>query len=250
MADRPLPSSAARLLPLAACALALAVPASADASASLRTTTLLSRAFDGGVPNGPSRHAAVSHDQRIARVIAYESDASDIVRGRRQRRHRRLRRLPGAAVGEERQPLARRPDRPRLAGPGRRPGERALLPPALDGDSHHVPRCVAFISDASNLVPGDTNGVADAFVRDLRSGRIARVSVGADGRQADGPSTSVSVDGDCSRVAFTSSAGNLDLAATRRPAWLGCPHDPRRRPSPGLRPRPARRRAGPRPGAG
>src|SRR6478752_5352882 len=81
MADRPLPSSAARLLPLAACALALAVPASADASASLRTTTRLSRAFDGGVPNGPSRHAAVSHDQRIARAIAYESDASDIVRG-------------------------------------------------------------------------------------------------------------------------------------------------------------------------
>jgi hypothetical protein len=173
MADRPLPSSAARLLPLAACALALAVPASADASASLRTTTLLSRAFDGGVPNGPSRHAAVSHDQRIARAIAYESDASDIVRGD----------VNGATdvfvVFRER-PWARngspwRAGRTILAsqGLGGAPANGRSYAPALDGDSHHVPRCVAFISDASNLVPGDTNGVADAFVRDLRSGRIA-----------------------------------------------------------------------------
>src|SRR5690349_7161181 len=32
-------------------------------------------------------------------------------------------------------------------------------------------RYVAFVSAAANLVPGDTNGVADAFVRDLRTGR-------------------------------------------------------------------------------
>src|SRR3954462_7879068 len=44
-----------------------------------RTTFLLSRAYDGGLPNGVSRNAAVSHDQRIARHIAYESDATNIV---------------------------------------------------------------------------------------------------------------------------------------------------------------------------
>jgi len=38
-------------------------------------------------------------------------------------------------------------------------------------------RYVAFQSVASNLVPGDTNGVEDAFVRDLRTGRTERVSL-------------------------------------------------------------------------
>src|SRR3954468_6462734 len=45
-------------------------------SESDRTTFLLSSA-KGSFPNGPSRNAAVSHDQRIARYIAYESDASN-----------------------------------------------------------------------------------------------------------------------------------------------------------------------------
>src|SRR3954462_14617572 len=47
---------------------------------SQRTTFLLSSA-NGAFPNGPSRNAAVSHDQRIARYIAYESDASNIIDG-------------------------------------------------------------------------------------------------------------------------------------------------------------------------
>src|SRR5436309_3127591 len=50
------------------------------AGASARTTFLLSKG-QGGFPNGPSRNAAVSHDQRVARYIAYESDASNIVDG-------------------------------------------------------------------------------------------------------------------------------------------------------------------------
>ena len=33
-------------------------------------------------------------------------------------------------------------------------------------------------SDASNLVPGDTNGTYDVFVRDLQTGAITRVSTG------------------------------------------------------------------------
>ena len=42
---------------------------------------------------------------------------------------------------------------------------------------------VGFISDASDLVPGDTNGLDDAFVRDLTTGRTVRVSLTADGAQ-------------------------------------------------------------------
>src|SRR3712207_2307684 len=47
-------------------------------------------------------------------------------------------------------------------------------------------RYVAFPSYASDLVPGDTNGQRDVFVRDLRLGRTVRVSVGRGGVQGDG----------------------------------------------------------------
>ncbi|MDP9022589.1 MAG: hypothetical protein M3N57_07815, partial [Actinomycetota bacterium] len=75
---------------------------------------------------------------------------------------------------------------------------------------------VAFSSHASNLVAGDTNGVADVFVRDRRVGRTARVSVGRGGiepRCALGMTCNGSVVGDISAdgrfVAFTSDLGNL-----------------------------------------
>jgi hypothetical protein len=44
---------------------------------------------------------------------------------------------------------------------------------------------VAFDSDASNLVAGDTNEDGDAFVRDMVSGTTFRVSLDATGEQAD-----------------------------------------------------------------
>jgi Tol biopolymer transport system component len=59
-----------------------------------------------------------------------------------------------------------------------------------NGDSHaswvsRDGRFVAFRSFASNLVPGDTNAVADAFVRDRKLGRTTRVSVSSSGVQGD-----------------------------------------------------------------
>jgi Tol biopolymer transport system component len=73
---------------------------------------------------------------------------------------------------------------------------------------------VAFYSEASNLVPGDTNGVSDAFVRDLRAGTTTRVSVDSAGAEANARSTEeppvppeISADGRF--VAFTSDASNL-----------------------------------------
>jgi hypothetical protein len=71
---------------------------------------------------------------------------------------------------------------------------------------------VAFVSQASNLVPNDTNGKADAFIKDLRTGAITRVSVGKGGVQSDGDTFDVAIDGSCTRVAFTSNASNLYLA--------------------------------------
>src|SRR6188474_2237255 len=46
-------------------------------------------------------------------------------------------------------------------------------------------RYVAFLSLASNLVPGDTNGVKDIFLRDRLTGTTERVSVDSAGVQAD-----------------------------------------------------------------
>ena len=70
-------------------------------------------------------------------------------------------------------------------------------------------RYVAFESDASDLVPGDTNGQRDVFVRDLARGTIERVSVASDGTQANGPSSYPSISATGRYVAFSSNATNL-----------------------------------------
>ena len=70
-------------------------------------------------------------------------------------------------------------------------------------------RIVAFPSTATNLVPGDTNRVQDIFVRDTRSGKTRRVSVGLRGAQPNGPSLSPVVSADGRMVAFSSEAANL-----------------------------------------
>jgi len=71
-------------------------------------------------------------------------------------------------------------------------------------------RYVAFVSLASNLVAGDTNGQRDLFVQDRVTGATTRVSVATDGTQAnknDGLQSAISADG--RYVAFHSSASNL-----------------------------------------
>src|SRR5919201_3283796 len=67
---------------VASCA-ALFVPAltSAFSATKDRETHLLSRSFSGGFPNGPSRDGAFSQDAQAASLAAFDSDASDIVRG-------------------------------------------------------------------------------------------------------------------------------------------------------------------------
>ncbi len=71
-------------------------------------------------------------------------------------------------------------------------------------------RYALFSSQASNLVPGDTNGRADLFLHDAQTHTLERVSIGNDGVQANGdvgPVGSVSDDG--RYVVFDSKATNL-----------------------------------------
>jgi hypothetical protein len=70
-------------------------------------------------------------------------------------------------------------------------------------------RYVAFLSGASNLVPGDTNNATDVFVADLKTSTIQRVSVSSTGAEADSASYSVAMSADGRDIAFTSTATTL-----------------------------------------
>jgi Tol biopolymer transport system component len=70
-------------------------------------------------------------------------------------------------------------------------------------------RFVAFGSNASNLVAGDLNAVADVFLRDRVARTTQRVSIGAGGVEPNGASFESSVSSDGRFVAFASDASNL-----------------------------------------
>ena len=68
---------------------------------------------------------------------------------------------------------------------------------------------VAFYSDATNLVAGDTNARTDIFIKDLSLGTTTRVSTASDGSQANDSSYGVVFSPDGSKIAFQSVASNL-----------------------------------------
>ncbi len=68
---------------------------------------------------------------------------------------------------------------------------------------------IAFESYTQNLVPGDTNAEPDIFVKNVQTGSIQRVSVGASGEQANGNSFSPVLSSDGNYVVFLSRASNL-----------------------------------------
>ena len=70
-------------------------------------------------------------------------------------------------------------------------------------------RYVAIVSDASDLVPGDTNEASDVFVHDRRTGETTRVSISDRGLQGNGASGVAAISSDGRYVAFTSGASNL-----------------------------------------
>jgi Tol biopolymer transport system component len=70
-------------------------------------------------------------------------------------------------------------------------------------------RYVAFGSDASDLVPGDTNGQWDVFVHDRVNKTTERVSVASDGTEANGSMGFTAISDDGRYVAFGDFATNL-----------------------------------------
>lgn len=110
-----------------------------------------------------------------------------------------------------------------LNGNGNRLSQQASI--SADG------RAVAFASDACNLVPGDTNGMKDIFVRDRVTHSTTRVSVHGDGSQIE-PSEveplvswgssmhAPSINADGRFVVFTSTASLLPSDATAWTSWV------------------------------
>jgi len=67
---------------------------------------------------------------------------------------------------------------------------------------------VAFNSDASNIVPGDTNNTSDIFVRDTLTNTTTRVSLDSAGNRGNSGSSTPSISADGRFVAFTSNASD------------------------------------------
>jgi Tol biopolymer transport system component len=151
----------------------------------------------GGVPpNGPSRLAAISADERYA---AFTSSATNLVDGPDANG-----RAEDVYIADLASMDMRRVSTDRAAVQS---ADGSSFAPSISDDG----RFVAFTSSARlDAVAGDSlRGRPNIYVKDLQSGATTRVSVGAGGRAADGPSYAPAISGDGHYVAFVSEATNL-----------------------------------------
>lgn len=97
-------------------------------------------------------------------------------------------------------------------GPSGRQANGSSDYPTMSADG----RLVAFISLATNLVTGDTNGVTDIFVHDRATAKTTRVSISTAGAQGNEMSTLPALSADGRWVAFATVANNLFPGDTNR----------------------------------
>ncbi|HVM12370.1 MAG TPA: hypothetical protein VM638_07845, partial [Actinomycetota bacterium] len=160
-------------------------------------TERVSVASDGKEANGPSASGFSYYRAKITpggRFVVFASDASNLVPGDTNDQtdvfvHDRLTRKTELVSAP--------------AGGG--VGDRSSVYPAISTDGRYV----AFVSWATNMVPGDTNEAGDVFVRDRLAQRTERVSLATSGAEANGLSLPAFISGDGRFVAFGSSASNL-----------------------------------------
>lgn len=206
---------------LAACGAGLAAvvaaasggdPATTHAADRDQSTALISRGMNGSMPNAPSTHPVISSDKRYARVIAFESEASNLVPDDSNGVKDVFAVLRAGRIGNKGGPWEAGRTVLVSRGRGGQPANGPSFSAAVDGGFHSRPSCVAFLSAATNLVRGDTNGKVDAFVFKLRGGTVRRVR-----GPAPGDATAVAVSGDCKRVAYVS-GGKLYVSKKGRKA--------------------------------
>jgi Tol biopolymer transport system component len=159
------------------------------------TTERVSLTSGGAEVHGETREPELDY---AGRMVAFRSTAADLVPGDtngvqdvfvHDRHTGKTRRVSVASDGAQGDAVSSQYASPTISGNG---------------------RFVAFVSHASNLVADDTNGTADAFVYDLRTGTTELVSRAGDGTHGNrwaGGNVSISADG--RSVAFDSSSSNL-----------------------------------------
>ena len=88
---------------------------------------------------------------------------------------------------------------------GRTQGDASSESPSISSDGHFV----CFRSNASNLVPGDTNNQADIFLRDRAKLTTTRINIRPDGKQTKGSVFGCDISNDGRFIAFDAEAGRL-----------------------------------------
>jgi Tol biopolymer transport system component len=156
------------------------------------TTTRLSVDSAGNQGNSRSIGPSISADGRF---VAFNSDASNIVPGDTN---------PYYDIFV-RDRLTNTTTRVSVDSAGNQQRDGQSFTPSISADG----RFVAFISNASNLVPGDTNRYTDIFVRDTLTNTTTGVSLDSAGNPANGFSYNPSISADGRFVAFTSVASNI-----------------------------------------
>ncbi len=160
-------------------------------------TTRASLSSSGNDPSGDCEAPSISAD---GRYVAFQSDAPNLVasdpNGKLDVFVRDL--LNGTTA------LASVSSNGAAGGVA---GDDISFAPSISADG----RAVAFVSLASTLVPGDTNGPLhpDAFLRDLAAGTTARANLGPSNAQDDGGVDTCALSGDGRNVAFDSSGDDL-----------------------------------------
>ena len=171
--------------------LTIAVASMATPALAAPNTRRMSVSGNGAQSNGNSTFSAVSQD---GRYVAFDSNATNLIGLDtnatsdifvRDRKTGQTKRVSVRSNGTQGNGPSQIPD---ISGSG---------------------RFVTFMSSASNLVPGDTNGTTDIFVRDRKKDKTIRVSTRSNGDQANGPSLYPKISADGRFVVFESSASNL-----------------------------------------
>jgi len=158
-------------------------------------THRISLAFDGSEPDNHCYPSAISDDGRFA---VYSSTATNLVAGVDNNNFSDVF-LFDRVLGT----LTRISETP-----GGMPGNGHSDSVRMSSDG----KILAFSSDASDLVPGDTNGDRDAFRYDTSTGVLTRVSVDSAGIETNADITDISLSADGQLVAFATWADNLIAA--------------------------------------
>ena len=154
-------------------------------------TTAVSRRSNGAEANGASAGAQISDS---GRWVGFTSNATNLVA------------LDGNAVSDAF--VHDRDTKKTTRVSTRSNGGEANGSSTLQGISGNG-RFVVFTSNATNLVPGDSNGVTDVFVKNRKSGKTTRVSLRSNGAQGNQASFSAAISPNARYVTFTSAASNL-----------------------------------------